>query len=80
MRIIVLFIAAAMAGCAGPKRMDFDQGSASKKQFNRDHYECARDALSFPGRTNVQFCLYQRCMEAAGYEPEKKADNEGTCQ
>lgn len=64
-----LIVAILASGCT-LTAAEFRQGS-DEKQFNRDMYECERDARSIRGTVIEQLRLYESCMLSKGYEKEK---------
>lgn len=67
-----------IAGCATPTAASFDHGQ-DRKQFDRDEYECERDARSVRGDSCTQIEVFEKCMRAKGYAEIPGSASKGLC-
>lgn len=69
---------AVMSGCATPTAASFAPGQ-DRKQFNRDEYECERDARSVRGDSCTQIEVFEKCMRSKGYAEIPGSAAKGLC-
>lgn len=69
--ISIIFLVSAVGGCATP--MIFDKASGTQAEYNKDSYECERDARQSGyfgggifGSMNMKE-FFKSCMVARGY-------------
>lgn len=67
--IIVTILCLICAACAQPSPAAFSRGEVDQKQFDRDHYECERDARNIRGDNCDQMDMFETCMKSKGYVP-----------
>ena len=68
-RVAAILAITILFGCGLPRMTN---PGVSPAQFKRDSYECERDAREYIsgggfGMMDVNYDLYQKCMEARGY-------------
>ncbi|OGT02860.1 MAG: hypothetical protein A2143_05875 [Gallionellales bacterium RBG_16_57_15] len=68
-KFTVIVLSLVCAACALPNPAEFSRGDVDQKQFDRDDYECARDARSINGGNCDQMDLFEQCMKSKGYVP-----------
>jgi hypothetical protein len=68
MKKLIIALSIIASGCT-LSAAEFKQGPDAK-QFDRDDYECERDARNIRGTVIEQMRLYERCMLSKGYEKE----------
>lgn len=68
-KIIVIVLGLTCAACALPSPAQFSRGNVDQKQFDREHYECERDARNIMGGNCDQMDMFETCMKSKGYTP-----------
>lgn len=78
MRItFVVLLSLVFTACALPGPAKFSRGEVDQKQFDRDSYECERDARSIRGDNCAQMNLFETCMKAKGYTAIQNTAHKG---
>lgn len=79
MKMLPVIALLALAGCtASPAR--FDRGSTDAAQFERERYECERDAKGIRrADTCDELEMYERCMRSKGYKEIPDSASKGLC-
>lgn len=80
MKAIIVACLSLMVTACMPSPAVFSPGNVDRNLFNRDDYECERDARSLPNADAcAQMSMYERCMKVRGYEPTPGSGNKGLC-
>ena len=78
--VITLSVAALLSACGSLSPSKFSPGQADTKQFDRDGYECERDARSLRANDCDQMDMYEKCMASKGYQAIQGTANKGLCR
>ena len=65
--VLVVILGLVCTACALPGPAKFSRGEVDQKQFDREAYECERDARNIRGDNCAQMTLYETCMKSKGY-------------
>lgn len=76
--IICAVLSAFLSGCALPSPAMFEPG-ADERKFDRELYECERDARMIRGSDCDQMNLFESCMRSKGYLEIKGSAKKGMC-
>lgn len=75
--ILVVVMCLVCAACTLPNPAKFSLGEVDQKQFDREHYECERDARNIRGDNCAQMNMLETCMKSKGYAPIPGTANKG---
>lgn len=77
--IYVVALCLACAACAQMQAKEFNRGSETQQKYDRDAYECERDARNLHANDCDQMDMFERCMQSHGYAAVPGTGNKGLC-
>jgi hypothetical protein len=77
--VMVVMLGLVCTSCALPSPAKFSRGEVDQKQFDREAYECERDARNIRGDSCTQMDLYETCMRSKGYTEIPNSAEKGLC-
>lgn len=78
-KIVITILSLVCIACAQPSPAEFSRGNVEQKQFDRERYECERDARNINGGNCDQMDMYETCMKSKGYAPIPDSAHKGMC-